>query len=108
MQDQDFSRSEIGRRVAARRRALGLTQKQLAQRSGLSLPAIWKIELGKSDPAASSIAKLALALRCSTDYIITGKLPTIGTPEMLQALSRVEDVLRGIRGQIEIEKDADR
>ena len=57
-------------RLRARRIELGLTQETLAQLSGLRLQAICKYENDRQSPLADSVAKLAKALGCTTDYLL--------------------------------------
>lgn len=51
----------IGQRIRERRRALGLSQVALAQRSGVHAISIVRIEGGR-EPRPSTLAKLATAL----------------------------------------------
>jgi ribosome-binding protein aMBF1 (putative translation factor) len=53
---------EIGTRIRSRRHESGLTLKQLANRTGLSVSLISQIELGKSAASMSTMYKLAAAL----------------------------------------------
>lgn len=53
---------EIGARIRSRRHEAGLTLKQLANRTGLSVSLISQIELGKSAASMSTMYKLAAAL----------------------------------------------
>ena len=55
--------SEVGRRIRERRKERGLTLKQLANRTGLSVSLISQIELGKSAASMSTLHKLATALQ---------------------------------------------
>ena len=55
--------SEVGRRIRERRKDRGLTLKQLANRTGLSVSLISQIELGKSAASMSTLHKLATALQ---------------------------------------------
>ena len=55
----------IGQQVRQTRQALGMTQQQLAERSGFKQSVIAEIEAGKrKDPCLSTIQKLAAALNC--------------------------------------------
>ena len=47
-----------------------LTQDELAARMGLSAPSIAKWELGKSNPTAENLKRLADIFGCSIDYIL--------------------------------------
>jgi transcriptional regulator with XRE-family HTH domain len=55
--------SAVGRRVRRLRKALDLSQPELAARAHMHRTHLAKIELGISDPTASTIVKLARALR---------------------------------------------
>jgi len=52
----------VGERIRARRHALGLTLKQVAKRTGLSVSLISQIELGKSAASVMTLYKVAAAL----------------------------------------------
>lgn len=52
------------------RKDQGLNQDQLAERSGVSLTQISKIERNETDPRVSTVEKLARALGCSTDQLL--------------------------------------
>jgi len=59
---------EIGTRIRTRRHEAGLTLKQLANRTGLSVSLISQIELGKSAASMSTMYKLAAALGVKMTY----------------------------------------
>lgn len=62
----DLSRP-VGRQVRTIRKALGMTQEQLAERSAVSQSVIAEIENGKrEDLQLSTIKKLAAGLNCET------------------------------------------
>jgi transcriptional regulator with XRE-family HTH domain len=63
----------LGSRIKARREELGLTQLQLAQSLGVTPQHISVIEKDKRSPSLESLAKLALELGITTDFLITGK-----------------------------------
>jgi DNA-binding response OmpR family regulator len=58
----------VGGRLRERRTAEGLTLKQLANRTGLSVSLISQIELGKSAASMSTLHKLATALQVRMTY----------------------------------------
>lgn len=60
--------AEVGRRLRERRNGGGLTLKQLANRTGLSVSLISQIELGKSAASMSTLHKLATALQVKMTY----------------------------------------
>lgn len=49
-------------KIALARKALGLTQEELARRAGLSHSTICLLEAGKKVPLANTLAKVAVAL----------------------------------------------
>ena len=51
------------------RRAKGLTQEDLAARSGVSVNAISSWENGRNEPTGSSLQAIADVLGCTTDYL---------------------------------------
>ena len=48
----------------------GLTQKELAFRSGIGLQTLQRLEAGARPPALSSLRKLCDGLECSADFLI--------------------------------------
>lgn len=56
-------------RIRARRKALGLSQVAVAQRSGVHVISIVRIEGGRP-PRPETVAKLASALQCSPDELV--------------------------------------
>jgi DNA-binding NtrC family response regulator len=58
----------VGKRLRERRNGAGLTLKQLANRTGLSVSLISQIELGKSAASMSTLHKLATALQVKMTY----------------------------------------
>jgi transcriptional regulator with XRE-family HTH domain len=62
----------FGREVRRRRKALGLTLEQLAERSGLTPNYIGTVENGRRDPSLSTISALARGLGVPTGELIGG------------------------------------
>lgn len=61
----------IGTRVRVRRLALGLTQQDLANRTGIPQTLISRIEREVIiNPGAEMLKRLARALGCSIDYLV--------------------------------------
>lgn len=60
-------------RIAAARKALGLTQDQLAVKAGVVRRQIAAYEAGKSKPRENVLANLAAALGASTQWLATGE-----------------------------------
>ena len=63
---------EIGARIHARRKELGLTQEELAERMEVSIQMISNVELGKKAIRPENLVKLCNALNTSADYILRG------------------------------------
>lgn len=63
----------IGQRIKARRKELGLTQAQIQKVTSLSSGNLSCIENGKYLPSAMALYELSKTLKCSIDWIITGK-----------------------------------
>lgn len=61
---------EMGRRMLLKRRALRLSQKQLAARCGFPYQVISGIERGRHDVYAQRLAVLARQLGVSADYLL--------------------------------------
>jgi transcriptional regulator with XRE-family HTH domain len=52
----------FGKNLRAARKDLGLTQEQVAERSGVQAGEVSRIERGKRDPRVSTLEKLAVAV----------------------------------------------
>lgn len=60
----------IGKKVKAARKALGLTQKELAEKTGYTESGISRVEKGEIDLPVSKIKILSTTLRVPVDYLI--------------------------------------
>jgi len=52
----------LGKNLRAARKRLGLTQEQVAERSGVQAGEVSRIETGKRDPKVSTLERLAKAV----------------------------------------------
>lgn len=66
--------SEIGRRIARRRKELGLRQNQVCEQAGINDKYLSCIERATSIPSLEVIMKLALALDTTPDEFLTGSI----------------------------------
>ena len=64
---------QMGERIYERRKALKLTQEQLAERLGVSTQMISNLELGKKAIRPENLIKLCSVLNISADFVLTGK-----------------------------------
>ena len=60
----------LGKRIAARRKALSLTQDALAEQLGITAQAVSKWENGQSCPDIAMLPKLAVIFGCTTDELL--------------------------------------
>ncbi len=95
---------EIGERVNLRRKVLGYTQEQLAEKINVSVQMISNLELGKKAIRPENIIKICDTLEISTDYLLTSsdsnrkisvimhKLNSL-SPESLNLIEQLVDLL---------------
>lgn len=60
----------IGNKIQSRRKAMGLSQEELAQRTGVSRQSVTKWETGQSAPDLDRLVQLADLLGVSLDYLL--------------------------------------
>lgn len=71
MGDFDIDRQKlIGERIRQIREEKGMTQAELAEKSGLSLPRISVIELGRTQMKLTSFIRIVEALQTSADSLL--------------------------------------
>lgn len=66
--------SEIGRRIAQRRKDLGLRQNQVCEKAGINDKYLSCIERATSIPSLEVVMRLALALETTPDTFLTGTI----------------------------------
>ena len=69
----DIFLTNMGIRIAQRRKELRITQEQLAEKMGVSLQTISCVELGKKAIRPENLANLCSHLNITADYILYGK-----------------------------------
>lgn len=72
----------ISNNLKAIRSQRGVTQGNLADKAGIELTQVSRIERGASEPKLETIKRLAIALSCSTDELIMDAQPK--TPEYIK------------------------
>lgn len=60
----------VGRRVRALREAMGLSLRDLAERSGVSAPMLSQVERGETSPTLASAAKIAAGLELTLSQLL--------------------------------------
>ena len=105
MGDTDFLKT-MGQRILLRRKALRMTQEELAEKIDVSTQMISNLELGKKAIRPENLAKVCEVLELSADFILTGtntktavdavadKLIPL-TPEELQMVNDMIDYMNG-------------
>ncbi len=70
----DFSANQesFGSRISEARKSFGFTQKELAQKIGVTANSIQNYEKGQV-PSGDIVVRLARAFSCSTDWLLTGE-----------------------------------
>jgi transcriptional regulator with XRE-family HTH domain len=66
--DADMGR--LGTNLRAARKKLGLSQEQVAERSGVHSTEVSRIEAGRRDPRVSTVERLAAAVEVSPDRLL--------------------------------------
>src|SRR5205814_8311655 len=62
----------FGARLGAGRRQAGLTQRELAERAGVTLNSIWRYETGRRPEDYDVLARLGEAVGVSVDFLLRG------------------------------------
>lgn len=74
MMDVKIYLNEVGQRIMERRKRMGMTQEELAERSGLTTQFVSYAESGKRASRPENLMKIAAVLGVSTDYLLTGDI----------------------------------
>ena len=78
----------LGGHIAARRKALGMTQEQLAAMLGISAPAVSKWETGSSYPDITLLCPLARALETNVDTLLQFE-DTLPEQQVIEAVNGI-------------------
>ena len=94
---------DMGIRIAQRRKALHMTQEQLADKMGVSLQTVSCIELGKKAIRPENLANLCLYLDVTADYILYGKRSEHQMNSLLEKIaSLTPDEYQAVRSIVEL------
>ncbi|MDO8589361.1 MAG: helix-turn-helix domain-containing protein [Armatimonadota bacterium] len=72
--------------MRARRKALGFTQEELAERSDFSTNYIARLELGASIPSLSALTRLSRALRVRAPDLLANELKPLSSSDVCATL----------------------
>lgn len=86
--------SQIGKRIAARRKELGLKQTEVCEKAGINDKYLSCIERATSIPSLEVIMRLALALDTTPDAFLAGSIRCEN-----EAWRDVAQLLRGMNGK---------
>ena len=70
----------LGQRIRRQRKLMGLTQKEVAERAGISLPFYGHIERGTRKASLETTVDIAKALGVSTDMLLQDSLDVMTKP----------------------------
>jgi transcriptional regulator with XRE-family HTH domain len=83
----------LGRRIWALRALRGVSQSELARRSGLKQPTLQRIEKSKSaNPSVKAVSSVARALGVATDALLPTRMPLAVFEQLLGDSSKLEGV----------------
>jgi transcriptional regulator with XRE-family HTH domain len=68
---------EMGKRISKRRKELGMTQEDLAEKAGLTSQTVSTAETGAKALRPQNIVKLCRALDTSADYLLFGEISNV-------------------------------
>lgn len=77
----------IGERICTRRKQLGFTQEQIADKMDVSVQMISNLERGNKAIKIDNLIKISDILGVSTDYILTGKNTNEDISEVAKRIS---------------------
>ncbi len=80
---------EIGTRVSTRRKALGLTQEQVAEKMDVSIQMISNLELGRKAIRPENLIKICGVLNVSSDYLLLGHNSWEEDVELAQKIAKL-------------------
>ena len=99
--------NEMGRRMYAQRKQLGLTQEQVAELADISPQLLSNAENGTQVIGSDKLYRISLALGVSADYLLSGELSGKDiqilenklqnlSPEKRLAIQQITDIIMGL------------
>ena len=80
---------DIGNRICTKRKQLGLTQEQVADKMDVSIQMISNLERGNKAIKIDNLIKISEILGVSTDYILTEKNTNEDISELAKRISKL-------------------
>lgn len=81
----------IGKRIQNRRKQLGYTQEQLAEKMNVSIQMVSNLERGNKAIRIDNLINLSQTMDISTDYILTGKQTTDDLDALCTQISNLSE-----------------
>ena len=95
--------TDMGVRIAQRRKELRITQEQLADKIGVSLQTVSCIELGKKAVRPENLANLCKHLDVTADYVLYGKRNKQQMNDTVAKLAALDaEAFRTVQGLIDL------
>ena len=109
MNNPDAFYEEMGKRIAQRRKELGLSQEGLAEQAGISPQTMSTAERGTKALRPENLLKISKALNVSTNFLLTGEMNDCDlgeladkikllTPKEIRAIEKVIDEFIELNG----------
>lgn len=92
VRDSHSQTVKLGKKISSRRKKLGMTQEQLAEKLGVVHQALSRIEQGHTAPKMDRLPAIAQALQCTVSDLFRDEAET-------DYASRMEDLLSGLSNQ---------
>jgi len=89
MIDTEQLLKEMGKRILERRKQMGLSQDELAEKMDVTPQMISTAELGKKGIRPENLLKLSKALDVSADYLLTGYIVEKDVASIAKKLSQL-------------------
>lgn len=85
----ELNRKEFGKRIAKRRKSLGMNQDDLADKLNISNNHLSSIERGHAVPTLDRLCKICDALNVTPDYLLLGDMRSNNVPQNIMDLLRL-------------------
>lgn len=79
----ELDRKEMGRRIAKRRRKMGIKQNKLAESIGVNPTHLSSIEAGRVTPSLEVLVKICDELEVTPDYLLEGAMHSNNVPQAI-------------------------